>query len=192
MLTQTDLVMSEYHRNRALERWRVGLLMCLYCLGILLLLDMMYSNFIYKKPAAIAFRRGPGRTANNEYHHDLAPNTNSLGFKDGSTRIVPLVRDGRRVLLIGDSFTEGVGVPFDQTFAGLLYQAGLEGTKKVEFLNAAVRILFAGHLLQEDQVSYREGSPFRRGRGFSRLLRSFGRGREIFLYRRCVLRSGER
>jgi hypothetical protein len=30
-------------------RWGAGFLMFLYCLGILLLLDLMYSNFIYKE-----------------------------------------------------------------------------------------------------------------------------------------------
>ena len=39
---------------------------------------------------------------------------------------------------MGDSFTEGIGVPFDQTFAGLLYRDGLESVDKAEFLNAAV------------------------------------------------------
>jgi hypothetical protein len=64
--------------------------------------------------------------------------TNSLGFKDGPARIVPLVQEKRRVLLIGDSFTEGIGASFDRTFAGLLYRDGLENAKKIEFLNAAV------------------------------------------------------
>jgi len=159
MLTRTDLTTRDDRRDRVMElwraglRWRTGFLMFSYCLGILLLLDLMYSNFIYTEPAAIGFRRAPGRIANSEYHHDLAPSfsgydvwgsrayrlyTNSLGFKDGSTRTVPLVPAGRRVILIGDSFTEGIGVPFEQTFAGLLYQAGLESAKKVEFLNAGV------------------------------------------------------
>ena len=91
------------------------------------------------------------RTPHHYYHHSLAPNraqrtiwedrvipeyTNSLGFLDGSVRTVPLASEQRRVLLMGDSITEGYGVPFDQSFAGVLAdQLGAEG---VEVLNAAV------------------------------------------------------
>jgi hypothetical protein len=40
------------------------------------------------------------------------------------------------VLLIGDSFTEGVGLPFEATYAGLLHAAGRDARKPIEFLNA--------------------------------------------------------
>src|SRR5262245_4640640 len=40
--------------------------------------------------------------------------TNSLGFRDASTRDVPLVPDRKRVVFIGDSFTEGVGVDYQE------------------------------------------------------------------------------
>src|SRR3954454_19888139 len=36
--------------------------------------------------------------------------TNSLGFKDKLTRDVPLAPNRRRIVFIGDSFTEGVGI----------------------------------------------------------------------------------
>jgi len=86
------------------------------------------------------------------YHHELASNfegyrrwgglrpkiaTNSLGFKDATTRTVPLTAQTRRILLLGDSFTEGLGYRFEDTFAGLLYRAGQERPQKIEFLNAA-------------------------------------------------------
>jgi hypothetical protein len=87
------------------------------------------------------------------YHHDLEKSacsneewggakayvcTDSLGFKDASVRKVdPAGADGRkRVLLLGDSFTEGVGYPYGQTFAGLL--AAKLGEKDFEVLNAGV------------------------------------------------------
>jgi hypothetical protein len=60
--------------------------------------------------------------------------TNSLGFKDASARDVPLLTDRRRILFIGDSFTEGVGVPFEKTFVGRFAQAFPEA----EVLNAGV------------------------------------------------------
>jgi hypothetical protein len=84
------------------------------------------------------------------YHHGLAPNinayratwgpggfmmcTNSLGFKDASPRKVALYTNKKRILIIGDSFTEGAGVEYSQTFAGRLQQH----YPAIEFLNAAV------------------------------------------------------
>jgi len=67
------------------------------------------------------------------YSHSLAANfdgddlwgerryhirTNALGFKDAVNRDVPPKSDRRRVLFIGDSFTEGVALPYEQTFVG--------------------------------------------------------------------------
>lgn len=84
------------------------------------------------------------------YHHGLAPNvdlvgawggrryplrTNALGFKDAARRAVALVPAGPRLLLIGDSFTEGVGFPFEETFAGHI--AAALAPDGVEVLNAA-------------------------------------------------------
>lgn len=62
--------------------------------------------------------------------------TNSLGFKDSSARIVPLRSAAYRVLVLGDSFTEGVGFRFEETFAGII--AGELGKHGVEVLNAGV------------------------------------------------------
>lgn len=85
------------------------------------------------------------------YHHDLAPlvdtrgvwghtlyrmRTNSLGFKDSTARIVPRESPGHRMLVIGDSFAEGVGFEFDETFVGII--ARELGGRGIEVLNAAV------------------------------------------------------
>jgi hypothetical protein len=64
--------------------------------------------------------------------------TNSLGFKDASARDVPLKSPSRRILLIGDSFAEGIGMRYEDSFAGLLQRAGEARSDKVEFLNAGV------------------------------------------------------
>jgi hypothetical protein len=64
--------------------------------------------------------------------------TNNLGFKDASVRDVPLKPDSRRILLIGDSFTEAIGMNFEESFAGQLYRAGQQRNEKIEFLNAGV------------------------------------------------------
>jgi len=73
------------------------------------------------------------------YHHGLAPErrvrnarwgvqsytiaTNSLGFKDREVRQVLPVSERRRLVVIGDSFTEGSGYAFEQTFSGRLAAA---------------------------------------------------------------------
>jgi len=86
------------------------------------------------------------------YHHDLRRRvsfdaarwgnlvypmrTNSLGFRDASVREVSLVATGPRIVLIGDSFTEGIGVAYEDSFAGML-DARL-GARGVEVLDAGV------------------------------------------------------
>jgi len=77
------------------------------------------------------------------WHHDLAPNQNSMrpwgkilypfrtdryGFRTGAC--APGEDDKRKpaIFAIGDSFTEGLGVPYEETFAGLMAcQAAREG-----------------------------------------------------------------
>ncbi len=91
------------------------------------------------------------RIQSSIYHHDLAPlidaaaawgprrhilHTNSLGFKDATARKVTALTSHRRVLLIGDSFTEGVGFPYESTFAGRI--ASALNSENTEVLNAAV------------------------------------------------------
>jgi hypothetical protein len=75
------------------------------------------------------FEKSALRMANPVYGHALAPNhegeedwgskvdviTNSLGFKDATARNVPLHSDRRRVLFLGDSFTEGLGTAYEET-----------------------------------------------------------------------------
>src|SRR5215470_18585235 len=94
----------------------------LYCLAIFLVLDFVYSSVLYDPG---------GRTRNAIYDHGFAPNfagierwgrlsyrlyTNNLGFKDAAVRIVPPVSEMRRVLVIGDSFTEAIGLRFEDSF----------------------------------------------------------------------------
>jgi len=121
-----------------------GLLMLGYCFVLLFGFDIIYSRFFYDDDVL-------ARVAHPKFHHGLVPNfighgawgaiehsfyTNSLGFKDATTRDVQRVANTRRVLLMGDSFTEGIGMRFEESFAGLLYRSGQEGSRKTEFLNA--------------------------------------------------------
>ncbi len=59
--------------------------------------------------------------------------SNSLGMRDGETREVPLSSSKQRFLLLGDSFTEGIALPWEETFAGIL---SLRLSPKAEILNA--------------------------------------------------------
>jgi lysophospholipase L1-like esterase len=88
------------------------------------------------------------RIESEHYHHDLRANkqgqdlwgdstyamaTNSLGFKDAVVREISLKADKKRILFIGDSFTEGIGLPYQQTFAGM-FAAAVQDS--IEVLNA--------------------------------------------------------
>jgi hypothetical protein len=122
--------------------------MFLYCLALFLFFDFVYSAFTTGQE-----RERPARVADPVYDHGLVPNfdgydiwgearyplfTNSLGFKDGSVREVPLKASSRRILLIGDSFTEAIGMPYENSFVGLLDRAGNARAQRIEFLDAGV------------------------------------------------------
>ncbi len=91
------------------------------------------------------------RIKSNIYDHGLSPNaqlkgfwgngrydfaTNSMGFKDFAPREVSLVSDKHRILFIGDSFTEGVGLTYADTFVGMISKE-LE-KNNIETFNAGV------------------------------------------------------
>jgi hypothetical protein len=120
----------------------------IYCLVLFLVFDFAYSSLVVGEEKSRA-----ARVANQVYDHGLAANfdgydvwgevryrliTDSLGFKDASTRDVPLQPNTRRILLIGDSFAEAIGLPYERTFAGLLDQAGQSRPDRIEFLDAGV------------------------------------------------------
>ena len=92
------------------------------------------------------------RIKSYRYHHDLAKNvrnknnakwggnvytvnTNSLGFKDRSDRQIPLKSEKKRLLFIGDSVTEGIGLNYEKTFVGLIDD---DLKEKYSILNAGV------------------------------------------------------
>jgi len=61
--------------------------------------------------------------------------TNDHGLRDASIRKIKPSSDSTRVLLMGDSFVEGMGLPYKDTLAGFL-QADL-AAKGIEILNGA-------------------------------------------------------
>lgn len=123
-------------------RW---LALALYCIVIFLSLDFVYSSIFLNSKKL--------RIRDNIFHHSLAANfngydvwgenqhrffTNNLGFKDAAVRTVTPSCATPRILLIGDSFTEAIGRSFEESFAGLLYQAGRQLVPPIEVLNAGV------------------------------------------------------
>jgi len=79
----------------------------------------------------------PGVSTEAEWGPTRHPfHTNSLGFKDSRAREVSPRTEGERILLMGDSFTEGIGIRWEDTFAGVLE---MQLTRwSVEILNAGV------------------------------------------------------
>ncbi len=82
------------------------------------------------------------------YHHELRPMntaecngtvcvTNSLGFRDSAMRNIELTSSLRRILFLGDSFTEGVSVSYEKTFVGRIDNA--LRPRGIEVLNGAAR-----------------------------------------------------
>lgn len=110
-----------------------------------------YHLFKYGTIHKFAYRKAL-REPSSMFHHTLKANgqhavekwgnqtytlsTNSLGFKDRHPRQVSLSSPKYRLLFLGDSFTEGVGYPYEKTFVGLV-DAELKD-QDVEVLNAAV------------------------------------------------------
>jgi len=85
------------------------------------------------------------------YHHDLRPNaqwierwgyknsrifTNNLGFKDKEIRKINF--KDNNILFIGDSFTEGVGVEFENTFVGIIEENVTSKKNNYTVLNAGL------------------------------------------------------
>lgn len=135
-------------RKRRLPRPLVWGGMAVYCLGLFLLFDFAWSSLTRGEET-----RRAARIANPVYDHGFSAKfegfdvwgelrypliTNSLGFKDASPRDVPLKSASRRILVIGDSFAEGIGMRFEDSFAGVLDRTGQARADKVEFLNAGV------------------------------------------------------
>ena len=124
-------------------RLRSALAYAGFLLSFTVLLDLALGSF--------AAARDPSfRTAHPYYHHGLRPDrlamtswggraytlrTDSHGFR-GAAHDAPLRANGPRIVLIGDSMIEGVGVAFERTAAGLLAERGR--ARGIEVLNAAV------------------------------------------------------
>ncbi len=133
-------------REQRPRRW-AGLVVSLL---LFVFLDVAVGTLVFRiAPYQVDNR--PYRQLSPIYHHGLKPDTaawaswgryryrvytNSLGFRDTAVRDVPPASRAWRVLLLGDSFTEGLGYAYEDTFAGILH-ARL-APRGIEVLNAAV------------------------------------------------------
>ena len=106
--------------------------------------DHIWTKYFKKEQTQISI-------PNNVFHHHFLPNhvyirhtakfskftiiTNSLGFRDSTTREVDLKKNNR-IVLIGDSFVEGVVLDYKYTVAGLIDKHFKK--KNIEVLNAGI------------------------------------------------------
>ncbi len=107
-------------------------------------------KWLHRKPTPSDESAPALRLPNPYYHHGFSRNfkgediwgdytysilTNSLGLKDKESRIIDTYSDAYRIVFIGDSFTEGIGVPFEKTFVGRI--SDYFADQGIEVLNAA-------------------------------------------------------
>jgi len=115
----------------------------LFSILVIAVLDFL-SGFLIISDNYTSFR-----TPHYYYHHGLQPDqdtwavwgsslypfkTNSLGMVDSAVYDVKLKSNKRRVLILGDSHSEGVGVSYNKTFSGILSKRLQED---MEVLNAS-------------------------------------------------------
>ena len=131
---------SVFERNP--KKTIFGLIIILF-FGLDIVLSKIYRNIQEKREQVALAIKHP------IYHHDFEKNghskesgrlgdyeifTNSLGFKDKSIRKISRNSDNRRIVFIGDSFTEGVLLNYQDTFVGIIDSVVSE--MGVEILNA--------------------------------------------------------
>jgi hypothetical protein len=114
--------------------------------------DLVFTRAYHRLHPPAAPGTSALRAPSELFHHDLRPRasvedevwgprrspyrTNSLAFRDRTVREVPLRSERRRIVFIGDSFTEGAGVRYEDSFVGRV-DAAL-APRGVEVLNAGV------------------------------------------------------
>jgi len=135
-------------------------------LGVFLILDFSYSAAKRRYPTPTA-SSDSCRMADPVRHHAFLPNcsasdrwgrasydfvTNSLGFRDQRIRQVPLSDPRPRLLLLGDSFTEGK-LPWGDSYAGRItlhfpqydvLNGGVASYSPSNYLNTAKMVLAKG------------------------------------------------
>ena len=141
------------------------------CVAIFLALDWVRTAFIQRSAARIT-GKGLGCFSAHDITRvfSLRPNcscirawggeryrlmTNSLGFRDKEIRDVPLSDSKPRVLMLGDSFTEGM-VAWDDTFVGKI----AANFPQYDFLNGGVGGYSPSNYLNTARLALSEGVDF--------------------------------
>jgi hypothetical protein len=151
---------NNHSRQSLFERYPIFITVCaltLVCLaldvGAALAYRWLNGYSLHDRAAEIRGRiESSYRTRSDIFHHALLPNkavegaswgpetypfaTNSLGLRDSHVRKIGLVSDKHRILFIGDSFTEGTGVRYEDSFVGRIARAYQK--RDIEVLNAGV------------------------------------------------------
>lgn len=120
--------------------------------SVYLIFDIVFFSFLPNDIKTKIYNNRAHRIKSFYYHHDFRPNasfvdqwgynktiihTNNLGFKDSKIRNVTFKK--KNILFIGDSFTEGVGLKFEDSYVGLISQELKKNNNNIEILNAAVQ-----------------------------------------------------
>ncbi|MCA9472612.1 MAG: hypothetical protein MRJ96_00820 [Nitrospirales bacterium] len=130
-------------------------ILALVMVGLTLIADFVLTGIYHIQKYGTIHKyaeRRALRESSPVFHHTLKANgeqreqkwgnlsspfyTNSLGFKDKRVGQVQLKTDNYRILFIGDSFTEGIGIAYEKTFVGIVDHA--LSLDKIEVLNAGV------------------------------------------------------
>ena len=119
---------------------------------IYLVFDVVFFYLLPKNLKSNLYNNRAHRIKSFYYHHDLRPMssfydhwgyekykifTNDLGFKDKSNRKVIFKK--KNILFIGDSFTEGVGLSYEDTYVGIIESKLKNKYEDIEILNAGVQ-----------------------------------------------------
>jgi len=132
-----------------LKKFKSGLIV----LGIFLVCDLILAQGLknFTDFWRATYPPMDHRIRSEKFHHTLAKNrviqerwgainysfaTNSLGFKDTTVRDVSIDIDKKRILFLGDSFTEGSGFIYQDTFVGKIAQEYKK--QDIEILNGGV------------------------------------------------------
>ncbi len=117
-----------------------------------LIFDIVFFSLLPNEIKTKIYNNRAHRIKSFYYHHDFRPNasfvdqwgynktiinTNNLGFKDSEIRDVTFKK--KNILFIGDSFTEGVGLKFEDSYVGLISEKIKKNNQDIEILNAAVQ-----------------------------------------------------
>ena len=117
-----------------------------------LIFDIVFFSLLPNDIKTKIYNNRAHRIKSFYYHHDFRPNasfvdqwgynktiinTNNLGFKDSEIRDVTFKK--KNILFIGDSFTEGVGLMYEDTFVWIIEKKLKSENSDIEILNAGVQ-----------------------------------------------------